>query len=165
MAANEETRAEIQRLYCETKEPIAAFSKRLGVTQRAIYLRAKAEGWPPRRPLARRRARANPADVTRAMRDDLIRRLYAALTTKLTQLERRMAESPPLTQEESERQTREVGSMIQGLDKVTEIAADVAKSDASARPALATAADIERLRRDLAERLHRIWGIKKPRGL
>ena len=75
-------------------------------------------------------------------------------------MEQRIADQKPLTQEESERETRELGQMIQGFDKITEVATDVAKSDAARRPAtaLTSPADIDRVRRELAERLHRAWG-------
>ena len=184
MPASEKTWAEIKRAWCETTDKPGAISLRTGVPHLVICARARREGWkrpaslqadeapePSRRTVdqrpAKRKAKPRSPATTfpRRARDALIHRLYAAIGAKLTQLEKRMAsDDQPLTQEESERQTRELGSMIQGFEKVTEVATDAAKSDAVAAPAspIATPADVERVRHELAQRLHRMYGREKP---
>jgi hypothetical protein len=191
MAVNDDTWAEIERAYTTTHDSEVEIARRYGLHHFAVFQRAKARRWArpvlPKevtpagsecdgpiatasklaaRPgkVAKPGTKRNLLPSARVARDKLITRLYGAIATKLTKLEERMAEGQPtMTPEESERHTREIGSMIQGFEKVTEVATDAAKTDAAIRPlqpVVTTLADIERVRRELAERLHRAWGRK-----
>lgn len=98
-------------------------------------------------------------------RPELIRRLYAAIDTKLKLMERRMqrqitnfTRGKDLTSADHERDTRAFGTMIKNIEQVKEMQADL---DTVAQGQPATAADAElfaeadRYRREIAERLAR----------
>lgn len=178
MTASEETWAAIRRDWQETIDRPGLIARRHNLHVLVICTRARRESWPRpegapllgvnKRSKPRRLLTQNPgAEQTRQARDALIGRLYAAIAAKLTQLEERMNKTEQPEQDESERQTRELGSMIQGFEKVTEVAAVAAKSDAITRAniPLTTTADIERVRRELAQRLFRLWGKVEPAAL
>jgi len=170
MALDEATWAEIERLYVDSDETVDAIARRFGTSSRKIYKRVKLKGLPLRGGRSRRPVgRAGPAlpvppgDPTRAARDALISRLYRALSRKIKHLEDRMTTTDGADPEISEQQTRELNSAVSAFEKVTEVHTDADKVRAAAERAAApvTRADLERLRRDLAERLHRVWGNRK----
>lgn len=183
MALDREGWAAIRRAYEETDESAAAMARRFPVAADTIRRRAKREGWsrkvaavasrhrresattgkperrtsaPPSQPAgARRPAGGKPAD-----RATLLRRLYDAIDAKLQQLEARMASGHELTAADSERETRELGSMIRSFEKVTAFASAIegrreTGAKRSGGPAI-SAGDAERMREEIAERLDRL---------
>lgn len=67
---------------------------------------------------------------------------------------------------ESERETRELGVMIRSFEKVTEFATEIEKRRKTAAPERISAADAERMRAEIAERLERLnaQGNANPRS-
>lgn len=169
MTLDEAAWAEVERLYVEGVETVDAIAARFGITARKIYARIEARELPRRSPRsaanAGRTAAAKPAhtgDATKAARDILITRLYRALSKKIKHLEDRMDTTDGTDPQISEQQTRELNAAVSAFEKVTEVHtdADKARSAALSQP-VATRADLERLRRELAERLHRAWSQPK----
>lgn len=165
MSVDDATWTEIKRLYTETSEPINAIARRHGISDQMIYKRAKAAGWPRRserkRPSAAMRHAGEAAkrrQPARNAQQSVVRRLYRAIDTKLRKLEKRMQSGEALTAADSERETRELGTMIRSFEKVTEVAADIDRpqESAAAKAPLVTAADAERMREEIAERLERL---------
>lgn len=111
---------------------------------------------------ARNRPRRLPP--TPAARRRLLDRLVAAISLKLSQLERRMSNdldaSHDTTATDHERETRAIGALIDNLEKITEMEAGLGKSagkrGASAVPATDLADEADRCCRELAHRLSRI---------
>ncbi|MGE0701626.1 MAG: hypothetical protein AB7O57_21195 [Hyphomicrobiaceae bacterium] len=107
--------------------------------------------------------------ATPAARRRLLDRLCAAISMKLEQLERRMAndlarnDDTPAT--DHERETRAIGALIDNLEKITEMEAGLGKSAAKPGAAPTDLADeADRCRRELAERLHRIVSAAAARA-
>jgi len=119
-----------------------------GVGRGGVQLRAALNGTEPGR--TARQASAKPMHV--------IKRLYRALDLKLTKLEQRMQASDELTAADSEREARELSSMIRSFEKVTEVAAEIDKSrkQAGRRGRTVRAEDAERMRSEIAERIERL---------
>lgn len=181
--------ADIADAWAKGEESVAAMAARYRLFPARIYTRAKAEGWPargschlipapaahavPPSPEASSPAPAGevpapasheppePADETRAA---MLRRLFRAIDLKLKQLEKRMSSGKAVTAADSERQTRELNQMIRSFEMVTEIARDRDNAPAGSAPAAVSAADAERMRTEIAERLERLARGRQPRG-
>ncbi|PPD28851.1 MAG: hypothetical protein CTY20_08380 [Hyphomicrobium sp.] len=125
-----------------------------------------------------------PGHPTRAVRQALIRRLYKAIDMKLKHWEDRMARGEDLTAADSERMAKEITTMINGFETVAETEGAIEKRDAQsaaggtaahgrpanrrgrggassaggapATPDVSVAADAERMRIEIAERLERL---------
>ena len=110
-----------------------------------------------------------PAPSGAAHRRRLLDRLVAAISLKLSQLERRMSHDlakdldplepgDPATSTDHERETRAIGALIDNLGKVTEMETGLARSAAAGGKSGASnlADEAERCRRELAERLSRL---------
>ena len=106
-----------------------------------------------------------PAPSGAAHRRRLLDRLVAAISLKLSQLERRMSHDleslepgDPATATDHERETRAIGALIDNLGKVTEMETGLARSAAAGGKSGASnlADEAERCRRELAERLSRL---------
>jgi transposase-like protein len=171
---------EIRRFYADSNEPVAAIARRLGVAPRAIYDRARKDGWPRRAdrrkpPDAPSQPEAPPlamVDVPAglAQRRALVRRLYRAIDTKLKVMELRMekeltsSSKPVPSSADHERDTRAIATLIKTLESVTELeigldrASGETTGNAAAGPdnARALADEADRFRRELAERLQRL---------
>ena len=102
---------------------------------------------------------------TPAARRRLLDRMVAAISLKLEQLERQMTRSldtdmaDPTTATDHERETRAIGALIDNLEKITEMETGLSpKSAKRGDPTVTTdlAAEAERCRRELADRLSRI---------
>ncbi len=94
----------------------------------------------------------------------VVKRLYRAIDLKLKRLEERMQSSDELSAADSEREARELSSMIRSFEKVTEVAADIDKRRkpvASERKPVRPE-DAERMRREIAERLERLHATGLP---
>ncbi len=98
---------------------------------------------------------------------DLIARLYEATERKLTMLEARIADTPAASAMESEREARAPGALVRTFEKLTEFEDRARKSvseietDAEHDDTTAAAADAERWRKEIAQRLARITAIRE----
>ena len=109
-----------------------------------------------------------PASSGISQRRRLLDRLVAAISLKLEQLERRMAQDletiergEAATSTDHERETRAIGALIDNLGKVTEMETGLDRSAGRGKSNIATsdiAGEADRFRRELAERLARIVG-------
>jgi hypothetical protein len=175
MPVDETTWAEIRRAYEAEPEPVTVIARRFPVSVSSIYRRAKQEGWQrPQSVVAKAPAirqgrvgddgpvkdRRQKTSVSRALRRvserDVIARLYRAIDDKLKQWEARMGSGKELSAAESERETRELGVMIRSFEKVTEFATEIENRRKTAAPEPISAADAERMRAEIAERLERL---------
>lgn len=170
--------AEIRRAYETGPETVARLAERYAVSARGIYRRAKEEGWRPRstrgpgpakkkpgvnasageagtRGLARARAES-ACRSRRPTKQAMIARLYKAIDDKLKRLEARMGSGREISAAESEREARELGVMIRNFEKVTEFATEIENRRKPAAPKRISAADAERMRAEIAERLERL---------
>lgn len=166
--------AEIGRLYCESDETIHSIAQRFGVTDRLIFKEARRQGWPRRSERRRQRvgvtgpiAPVPPSDPIRVAREALVRRLFRVMNKRLEKLEKRMQTEDDTSPDDIERDRREIDTMVRGLDKLTEAAADRKRPPeaGSGKPTLLTSAEAERLRNEIAERLERLYaGGAAPKG-
>ncbi len=103
-----------------------------------------------------------------AAREEVVGRLYRAILMKLEDLEVRMEQGQDLSAADSERETRELSTMVRSFEKVTGVAADIAKERKPKAGARATVtADAERMRVEIAERLERLhsqWDLEGRSG-
>lgn len=151
--------------YLEGSESIAAIAARLGLSKHKIAAWRRRDDWPARssRPTKRHPTRpvvgATTSPLTSEQKQAVVTRLWLAIDAALTRLENAMATGDPLTPADSERETRAIGALVRNLGKVAEFEADVRKRSAQGRSGdadAASAADPERLRTALAERLGRV---------
>lgn len=97
-----------------------------------------------------------------AIRSDIVLRLFAAVSRKLSQLEASMETTDPLSTADHERQSRTIGSLATNLEKVDDLSradAGTGGQSAAGKPAVApeTAGnDEDKLRRELAARIERL---------
>lgn len=185
MAVDEAAWVEARRLYAAGDLTLAAIAGEIGVSVGQLRRRVKAEGWARGRSAAANKRGSAPARAGKRRTSDgrvakrpagrtsddlpeggnvraaVVNRLYRAIDTKLKLLESRMQSGKTLTAADSERETRELGTMVRSFEKVTELATDL---DRSRQPAGASrrgdlsAADAERMRREIAERIERLAG-------
>ncbi|MBU2582635.1 MAG: hypothetical protein KJ622_13040 [Alphaproteobacteria bacterium] len=186
MSHEEAAWAAIRIAYEAGEETVSAVAKRLRVSEGAIYRRARRDGWSrrmkrprpaeskpakpysggpgtgperaPRKPANAAGKAANRKSSSEAASSaGLIARLYNAMDAKLKRLEARMHSDEQLTAAESERETRELGSMIRSFEKVTAFAATLEERDkpAKRKPAI-NPGDAERMREEIAQRLERL---------
>ncbi len=173
MSVDDETWAEIRRLYLADDMTVSAIAKQFGISQGRIYARAKEHDWPRRsmrgrKPVSNRRTKRSGGtthfrqptgdDATYVVQTAVVRRLYGAIDAKLKRLEARMAKGAELSAADSERETRELGTMIRSFERVTEFAADIdkARTVSTGRDKPVTAADAEQMREEIAQRLERL---------
>jgi len=154
----------IERLVRTTNLSIEAISKRTGVAESTLRLHARRGGWrpglkplPPPPPALIERAPRTPADARRA----LIQRFYKAIDTKLKQMEQRMKKEMQnddgiQSAADHERDTRAIGGLIKQLAKISEYEADLDRPAGQGDDFAIVAAEAERYRRELAERLARL---------
>lgn len=190
MRVDEATWAAIRRAYTETTEPVYRMAVRFQVGRTTIHQRALAEGWPPRpscavhvtpAPLPQvATEQVSPApvdgDVAAALSlpsrepetpEARVARLLRIIDLQLERMESRMRSSKPMSAQDEERHVRAVDTTVEVLEKVGEIATDATKPRRRGRKPDAAAADTERMRREIAERLERLnaqWlAQSKPR--
>ncbi|MDX2259418.1 MAG: hypothetical protein NW205_10940 [Hyphomicrobiaceae bacterium] len=141
-------------------------AREVGVSARTISQRARRECW------IRAEATARAADAsvdtarrgrrqrdTGAAKPPLTERLLAAIELKLTLWEKRMTSGAETSAADSEREARELASMIRSYEAVAELAAP-GKPRADANDGSAThgsPADAERRREEIAQRLERLF--------
>lgn len=181
MAQEKAAWAEIRCVYEACDASVAAIAARFGISEGAIYRRARRDGWPPRKklkrgrrdgrsggeaekaaPRQRRRARKQAPTADPATDAELIARLYNAMDAKLKRLEARMETNEEVSASESERETRELGSMIRSFEKVTAFAAAIkGRVDKGRKKPAVAAGDAERMREEIAQRLERVCADRK----
>jgi hypothetical protein len=163
---------EIRCAYEAGDEPVAAVAARFGVSEGSIYRRARRDSWARRSKLRKRGTTSGPrkgkSKGTKSGQSDypagavppdtnLIERLYKAMDAKLKQLEARMGADQEISAAESERETRELGSMIRSFEKVTAFAsANRGRDDKQRNKVRFDPGDTERMREEIAERLERL---------
>ena len=194
MAVEDAAWAEARRLYGEGMSSLAEIADATGISVGRIRRRAMAEGWVraaraqtgsrgsrsgrreggmPRpsgragdaRLGAATHGAAREAGSASAARAVVVQRLYRAIDTKLKRLEARMRSGKSLSAADSERETRELGTMVRSFEKVTELAAEIdrSKSKTDASRSDVSAADAERMRREIAERIERLVEARNAR--
>ncbi len=183
-----ETWAQVRAAYDANDVTVEAIALSFGIPHKKIYARLKQEGWTLRTASSRtsppNRSRSERT-VLRAIRKDVIARLYKAIDLKLTQMETLMQTATETTSSDHERETRTLALLVRNFERVTELNADLmhpaGKSDPSKRPAAEAAGaltlgasaapaspaspphdafEAERQRRDIAQRLERILAVR-----
>jgi hypothetical protein len=155
-----------RRAYVEGTETVKEIGQRLGVSARTIGSWRKKYGWPPRGDKGRRICRK---PISLAARENLITRLYDALSRNLSQLERSMADDDAAG-DGNERATRALGAVARTMDKLKELepgpdhpAAGAAPAPKSGRATGDAGLDeTERLRLELADRILKLRERGKP---
>ena len=172
MRLDAKTWAEVRRLYGLGDVTCGALAAQFGVSPKTIQGRAKREGWETApespegdKPAVKKRRRVYATLPTPGTRRKMIGRLYRAISLKLEHMEARMASGESRSAQDEERESRALGAMIRNFEKVTEVVADLDRSE-GARPkdAAAVTADAERMRREIAERLGRLATERAARG-
>lgn len=153
---------EIERLVRTTDLSYYAISAQTGGAVSTIRDRAIRYGWrgiKAGKSSGKRRTSAKSAADTRRA---LIQRFYKAIDTKLKQMEQRMKSEMEKDDDgqsaaDHERDTRAIGGLINQLAKLSEYETDLDRPNAGqGEDFAAVAAEAERYRRELAERLARL---------
>ncbi len=179
MSVDDTTWSEIRRCYEAGTESAAAIARRFSISAERIYRRARREGWArkgsasgpaPRKPesapgkarkTSRTRADKPTAEPERpGGKAPMVDRLYRAIDVKLTRLEARMRAHQETSAADSEREARELASMIRSFEQVSELKANIAERGArhGEKASTVSPADAERMRTEIAERLERLFG-------
>jgi transposase-like protein len=151
--------------YVEGDETVKEIAQRLGSSEGTIRRWARKYGW-PRRGHEGRRYRRKAVSVL--ARENLIARLYSALSRNLTQLERSMADDEAAAGGGNERSTRALGAIARTMEKLKDVEPGTdptaAAAPKSGRSASATAEleEAERLRLELADRILKLRERGKP---
>lgn len=188
MQVDDDTWAEVRRVYADVSVPLAEIAKRFGLTPMRIGARAKKDDWSGREqrrearsrkprtsakektpskadgPAALARRVSQGAFPTRGAQRSLIGRLYRAISLKLEHMEKRMASGEARSAQDEERESRALASLINNFEKVTEAVTEL-EHDSDATRSARAGADAERMRREIAERLERLGGggpARKP---
>lgn len=178
MAIDQATLAELRRLWLETYEKPSAIAARFGLAHQTVVLAARRGGWGPRplieavAPRSRNGAGRTPASK-RKDKDpgrrrpvpkppgggrDLVARLYGAVDMKLKAIEERMMSDEPSTPADTERDVRALGTLIRNIEKLHEFDDQLTRGRPGQGGASGptTAADAERRRHELAQRIERL---------
>jgi transposase-like protein len=158
-----------RRAYVEGTETVKEIGQRLGISASTVNRWRKQYGWPTRGPEGRR-IRRRP--ISLAARENLITRLYDALSRNLTQLETSMADDDAA--DGKDRSTRALGAVARTMEKLKELepgpdhaAAGAAPAPKSGRASPGATGDAgldetERLRLELADRILKLRERGKP---
>jgi DNA-binding transcriptional MerR regulator len=159
-----------RRAYVEGTETVKEIGQRLGISVRTINYWQKKYGWPPRGDEGRRICRK---PISLAARENLLTRLYDALSRNLTQLEISMADDDAVA-DGNDRATRALGAVARTMEKLKELepgpdhaAAGDAPAPKSGRASSGATGDAgldetERLRLELADRILKLRERGKP---
>ena len=141
--------AAVAQAYAAGELTVAEICAKYGITQKALYARAREQGWPRRRgPASGRKRKPGPGTARKA----LIARLYQALERKMSEFELRLSEGAQ-TAADNERDTRTLNTMVRLFERLS--ALDEKAGAASGGDADLNA-DARALREDLARRLDRL---------
>jgi hypothetical protein len=135
-----------------------------GISEGMVSKKKRAGGWArvvPLSPLSTRRPvrrTGEPPTPTETRRARLIKRLYAVLDGKVTELERRIAERQdgPESAADAERDTRTMTALMQIYTKLAALDQARAANKNAGTNGARTDDDADRFRRDLAGRLARL---------
>jgi transposase-like protein len=174
--------AEARRLRADGAS-IAAVARRFGLTPAAMGNRARKEGWSSPATAADRRAQARrPSSATAEIRAELARRLFSVIAVQIRMKELYMHKQleayekgdagidPPATAKD---QQADFAALIESIKQVTEIDSEPPATGDGRRPAanpeltalssgidpdaLAAASEKDAFRRDIAERLGKLF--------
>ena len=134
---------------------VAQLCTRYGITRKALYARAKKQGWPLRRP--GRQTRAHHAKPAYPARKALIARLYEALEQKMSEFEARRPDGAQ-TAADHERDTRTLNTMVRLFERLGALEEKAKAGETASRTDGDVNADARSLREDLARRLERLRG-------
>ena len=157
MALDEATIALVKYDYEETDLTIVAIGKKHGCSPSYICRLARNRGW-LLRSIRLGRTLRTPMVVSEAARALIAQRLCSLISKKLDQMEKDM-ETGTLGSSDLERDTKSVGAMMTGMDKVLAPANADKKhkaKEAAAAEADPAIEDVERLQREIVERFERI---------
>ncbi len=138
----------VRTAYEDTSEPRHIICHRFGISSWQLSDRAAAESWALRRP---------DAKGTYGQRRRMVARLFKTLEAKLSSLEERMASQGRGTSADADREAREISAIVRNFEKVAE-ADDKLKRRLKRRKPEAVAADSDRIRDEIAQRLARLKG-------
>lgn len=170
MEAAEVDWSEIKRACCETAEAVTQIADRFGVSRYEIYKRRNLEQWPMpnrRKPPLKRATWRGRASVKRRAKESetLVERLRRLAMRNLEFLEQTMDSEEGLTMAEQDRATKAIVSTTKVVEKLKEVEAAYGRSAPDgANPRILNAAEIERMRLEIAERLERVCGLKPAEG-
>ena len=137
----------------DSDEPVVVIAARYGISRTTLEQRAIEDGW---------RLRASQPLDRGTDRKDVARRLYDTIDRKLAQLEARMNTDEALSAAEHETETRALGQLIRGFEKVTNLI-DESESDGDGQQRAAGVTDErddpKRLRDELAQRIRRLCHV------
>jgi hypothetical protein len=165
MAVDDAAWRKIKRRFEAGGESFAALAREFCVSARSISSRARSEGWCRADVMERKpQARAVAATVRRprdggAAKAPLAERLYRAIDLKLTRWEERMTSGAETSAAESEREARELASMIRSYEAVADLTGPKKRRGDEHEGSAASDAqgDAERRRAEIAERLERLF--------
>jgi len=146
----------VSEAYARGDLTVAEICTRYGITQHALYSRARKQGWPPRRRRGPARPPVNtPCSSGGSAREALIARLYNALERKMSEFEARQSQGAQ-TAAEHERETRTLNTMVRLFERLGELKEKAQANNAVSRDDGDISADARSLRQDLARRLERL---------
>jgi hypothetical protein len=169
--------AAVRSAYETTTDSVAAIAARFqladiqihGVVHRQGWLRPAspptADGTPPLQtppalePTGPQSAKPARPKTLKPRRQGMIDRLYRVIDNNLSQLEDIMRNQSDPSIADNEKETRTIGTVIGNIEKLKGLEDDAGKSNGRASKSVApadTAAETERLGRELAERLSRL---------
>ncbi len=139
----------VAEAYARGDLKVAEICTQYGITQHALYARAREQGWPPRRGRASGRKRLPGPETARKA---LIARLYQALEQNMSEFESRLAKGAQ-SAADHERDTRTLNTMVRLFER---LGALDEKAGAASDNDRDLNADARALREDLARRLERL---------
>lgn len=141
--------------YAAGELTVAEICTRYGITPKALYTRAREQGWRLRR--GRAQTAASPPKRPRrgphAARKALIARLYQALEHKMSEFESRLPNGAQ-TAADHERDTRTLNTMVRLFERLSALDEKAGAASGDDRGDLN--GDARALREDLARRLERL---------
>jgi transposase-like protein len=157
-------RAEARRAYMESRESLAEIAARLGFSESTILRWAREEGWARR---GQGRPRPPSALDPSEERIGLANRLYAAIERMLARLEGALDHDNTETAADRERTTRMIGTLVRSMEKVKELGTEHSGSidPNSGSGGSYTAAEADRIRNELADRITRLTEEYYAQGL
>jgi len=144
----------VREAYEATSEPRHLICHRFGISSWQLSDRAATDGWMLRRPGTK---------GTYDQRRRMIERLFKTLEAKLSSLEERMATQGSGTSADADREARDLSAIVRNFEKVAD-ADDKLKRRIKRRRPETVAADSDRIRDEIAQRLARLVGAQGDLG-
>jgi hypothetical protein len=142
--------------YEESSLTVAAIGEKYGCSASYVSRMARTHGWILRTQRLGRTPRA-PAVLSQQARALIAHRMCSIINKKLDQMEKDM-DSGVLTSPDLERDSKTIGSMVIGVEKIVPRSEEDKESKRDAAEAAPVAEDdaVERLQREIIERFERI---------